>query len=192
MFQERIDEENDRLIFEASNLEFTKTFSTTIGLPIKISDWWKTQNNLIYIQQKVKALYNEDPIELKLGNFSVNSTHSFKFSESFSGEISAFYSGPSIFGTALYDEVYQVNIGFQKKFSEKWGSLRFSVNDIFDSFEFVGGTDLPEQNIKTKNIFDFNNRTFILTYSKNFGNTKVKSSRNRETGSEEERRRVNN
>ncbi len=82
-FQERIDEETDRLIFEASNLEFTKTFSTTIGLPLRFNDWWKSQNNLIYIKQKVNALYNGDPIEIKLGNFSVNSTHSFNFTEAF-------------------------------------------------------------------------------------------------------------
>ena len=190
-FQERIDEATGRLIFEASNLEFTKTFSTTIGLPIKINDWWKTQNNLIYIQQKIKTTYNDEPIELTLGNLSINSSHSFKFSESFSGEVSAFYSGPSLFGTAIYNEVYRVNLGLQKKFSDKWGTLRFAINDVFDSFKFVGGTDLPEQNIKTRNLFDFFNRTFVLTYTRNFGNNKLKSARDRETGSEEERRRVN-
>ena len=55
----------------------------------------------------------------------------------------------------------------------------------------TGGTDLPDQNIKTHNKFDFSNRTYILTYSNSFGNSKLKSSRERQTGSEEERNRVN-
>ena len=190
-FQEYIDEETGRLIFEASNLDYTKTFSTTFGFPLKISDWWKTQNNLTFVKQKVRAFYNEEPIELSLGIFSANSTHSFKISDSFSTEVSGFYNGPGFFGTAKYDEVFGVNIGFQQKFSDKWGTLKFSVNDVLDSIEFAGGTDLPEQNIKTRNLFDFSNRTFTLTYSRNFGNQKLKSKRNRETGSEEERRRVN-
>ena len=190
-FQEYIDEETGRLIFEASNLNFTRTFSTTFGFPLKISAWWKTQNNLTYVKQKVKAFYNEEPIELSLGNFSANSTHSFKISKNLSTEVSGFYNGPGFFGTAKYDEVYGINIGFQQKLGEKWGTLKFSINDALDSIEFTGGTDLPEQNIKTENLFDFSNRTFMLTYSRNFGNQKLKSKRERETGSEEERRRVN-
>ena len=79
----------------------------------------------------------------------------------------------------------------QQKFSDKWGTVKFSINDALDSMKFTGGTDLPEQNIKTENLFDFSNRTFTLTYSRNFGNQKLKSKRDRETGSEEERRRVN-
>lgn len=190
-FQEFIDVDTGRLIFEPSNLDYTKTFTTTFGFPLKLSNWWKTQNNLTYVKQKVRAFYNEEPIELALGNFSANSTHSFKFSNSFTTEISGFYYGPGFFGSAKYDEVYGINIGFQHKFSDKWGTLKFSVNDVLDSVEYTGGTDLPEQNIKTENLFDFNNRTFMLTYTRNFGNQKLKSKRERETGSEEERRRVN-
>lgn len=190
-FQERIDETTGRLIFEAANLDYTKTFGVTLGLPIKITNWWRTQNNITFIKQRVRTFYNDEPIELNLGNFSANSTHSFKISDSFSSELSVFYNGPSFFGSAKYDEVYGINLGLQKQFSDKWGTLKFSINDILDSIEFNGGTDLPEQNIKTNNTFDFFNRTFLLTYSRNFGNNKLKSSRNRETGSEEERRRVN-
>ena len=87
--------------------------------------------------------------------------------------------------------IYHLNVGFEKKFGDKWGNLKFSINDIFDSFEFNGGTDLPEQNIKTRNLFDLSNRTFLISYSRNFGNKKLKSSRNRKTGAEEERKRVN-
>ncbi|BAO74844.1 TonB-dependent receptor, putative [Winogradskyella sp. PG-2] len=190
-FQKRIDEATGRLIFEAANLDYTRTFGATLGLPIKLFDWWRTQNNFTFVRQKVRTFYNDEPIELSLGNFSANSTHSFKISGNFSAELSGFYNGPSFFGSAKYNEVYGLNIGFQQNFGEKWGTLKFSINDLLDSVKFTGGTDLPEQNIKTNNTFDFSNRTFAVTYSRNFGNSKLKSSRNRETGSEEERRRVN-
>ncbi|WP_400081112.1 TonB-dependent receptor domain-containing protein [Winogradskyella sp. R77965] len=190
-FQERIDEATGRLIFEAANLDYTRTFGVTLGLPIKVFDWWRTQNNFTFIKQKVRTFYDDEPIELSLGNFSANTTHSFKISEKFTAELSGFYNGPSFFGSAKYNEVYGLNIGFQQNFGEKWGTLKLSINDLLDSVKFTGGTDLPEQNIKTNNTFDFSNRTFAVTYSRNFGNNKLKSSRNRETGSEEERRRVN-
>ncbi|MBX2826756.1 MAG: TonB-dependent receptor [Flavobacteriaceae bacterium] len=190
-FQESIDEETGRLIFEAANLDYTRTFSIIAGIPVKIAPWWRTQNNVNYFRQQVRAFYNEVPIEQELGNFSANSTHSFKISDSFSAELSGFYNGPGFFGSARYEEVYGINIGLQKQFGEKWGTLRVSLNDALDSIEFNGGTDLPDQNIRTRNTFDFSNRTISVTYSRNFGNSKLKSSRNRETGSEAERRRVN-
>ena len=191
IFQETIDEETGRLIFEASNLDYTRTFSTTLGFPLKISSWWKTQNNMTYNYQKVRTFYNEEPVELSLGNFSANSTHTFKISEKLSAELSGFYNGPSFFGAAEYDEIYGVNFGLQQNLGDKWGNIKFAIADILDSVKFSGGTDLPEQNIRTRNTFDFRNRTFTLTYSRNFGNQKLQAKRDRETGSEEERRRVN-
>ena len=190
-FQEYIDSDTGRLVYSATNLDYTKSLSTTLGLPIKINDWWKMQNNLIYINQKIKGLYNGNTIKLALGSFQANTTQSFKITKTISNETTAYYYGPSIFGTAKYNAVAGVDIGFQKKFNEKWGTLKISINDLFDSNKYKGGTNLPNQNIKTANIFDFSNRTFILTYSNNFGNSKLKSSRERQTGSEEERNRVN-
>ena len=84
-----------------------------------------------------------------------------------------------------------IYIGLQKKISDKWGTVKLALNDALDSIEFNGGTQLPEQNIFTSNTFDFSNRTIIFTYTRNFGNRDLRSSRNRETGSEDERRRVN-
>ena len=190
-FQEHIDEATGRLIFDASNLEYTKTFAVTLGLPIKIKNWWRMQNNLNLIKQKVKGLYLDEPVLLSIVYFSANTTQSLKFSDSYSFEISAFYNSPSIFGTAKYNEVYGVNLGVEKKLAEKGGNLKFSINDLLNSIKYVGGTDLPDQNIKTYNVFDFSNRTFTLTYSRNFGNNKMKSARERSTGAEEERKRVN-
>ena len=190
-FQEQIDEETGRLIFEAANLEYTRTFTTTLGFPFKITQWWRTQNNFSLFNQSNRGFYNGEPVEQSVTNISTNSTHSFKFNNSFSAELSGFYNGPNVFGTARYDGVLGVNFGVQYKFSDKWGTVKFAVNDILDSIEFTGGTNLPEQNIRTDNLFDFSNRTFLFTYSRNFGNSKLKSARQRGTSADEERRRVN-
>jgi outer membrane receptor for ferrienterochelin and colicin len=190
-FQERIDPATGRLIFEAANLDYTRTFSIIAGIPVKFTSWWRSQNNMTYVRQEVGSFYLGEPVVQELGIFSANSTQSFKISDSFSVQLSGFYNGPGFFGNARYNEVYGINIGIQNEFSDKWGTLKFSINDALDSVEFVGGTDLPDQNILTRNLFDFSNRTFMLTYTRNFGNSKLRSARNRETGSEEERRRVN-
>lgn len=189
-FQERIDEETGRLIFEAANLDYTKTMGVTLGFPLKITSWWRLQNNLNYINQEVRGFYYEEPVEIRLNNFTANIIQSLNLSKSFTAELSGFYTSESFFGTAIYDAFYRIDFGLQKKFGETGGQLRLAVNDIFDSFEFRGGTNLPDQNLRTRNLFDFSTRTYTLTYSQTFGNKKLKSA-TRETGAEEERNRVN-
>ncbi len=189
-FQEQIDEATGRLFFEAENLDYTRTFAATLGFPLKLTNWWRTQNNFTFINIKNRAFYNDVPVEQDISNISANSTHSFKFNNSFSAELSGFYNGPSVFGSARYEEVIGVNFGVQYKFDERWGTVKFAINDIFDSVEFRGGTNLPAQNIRTDNLFDFNQRTFLFTYTRNFGNKDLKASRNR-SSADEERRRVN-
>lgn len=190
-FQERIDMATGRLIFEAANLDYTRTYSATFGIPIEFTKWWKTQNNLSFVYQNIRAYRDYKPAELNIGNYQINSSHFFNLSKSISAEFSGFYSSPGAFGIARYNEVYGFNIGFQKTINDKWGSIKFSINDILNSFKFTGGTNLAGQNFETKNTFDFSNRVFTLTWSRNFGSNTVKSKRDRETGAEEERRRVN-
>ena len=104
------------------------------------------------------------------------------------------YNGPTLMsftGTAVLEEYYSVNIGIQKKFGESGGTLGFKVNDLFDAVTWKVTADIPEQNLNTVSNFDIFNRTFLLTYSNSFGNSKLKSARQRATGAEEEKRRVN-
>lgn len=190
-FQEQIDEDTGRLFFEAENLDYTRTFSISLGFPLKLFKWWRTQNNFTFVNQQVRAFYNEVPVEQEIDNISANSTHSFKISDEFSAELSGFYNGPSVFGVARYNEVIGINCGVQYEISEKWGTVKLALNDVFDSIEFTGGTNLPDQNIRTDNLFDFSNRTILFTYTRNFGNSQLKSARERETAAETEKNRVN-
>jgi len=68
--------------------------------------------------------------------------------------------------------------------------LAFKVNDLLDTMKWTVTTDIPEQNLNTINTVDFFNRTFLLTYSRSFGNSKLKSARERGIGAEEEKNRV--
>lgn len=190
-FQQRYDEENDRLIFEAGNLDQTRIFSITLGLPLKLTDWWKTQNTFIYLNTNIDNTVDDVKRQYKQNSFQLNSTQSFRISETISSEINIFYNGPRLMGSLEMKSNFFMNFGIQKKFGEKWGTLRFNINDIFDSNKFQSTTSIPEQNLNTSADIDFSNRTFVLTYNRSFGNKKVKSARERETGAEEERRRAN-
>ena len=193
-FQTQFDEVNERLIFGAANLDQTKIFSLTLGLPITITNWWKMQNNFIYLNTKVTNTTEGSLFTLEQNTFNINSTQAFTLPKNISAEVNLNYNSPSILslaGTAVLDEIYSINIGVQKKFSGKGGTLGFKVNDLLDSQKWTFTSDLPQQNLNIVNVIDFFNRTFLITYSRSFGNSKLKSARERETGAEEEKRRVN-
>ena len=193
-FQTTFDEENERLIYGAANLDQTKIFSLTLGLPITVNHWWKMQNNFIYLNTNVTNTTEGTPFALEQNTFNINSTQAFTFPKNISAEINLNYNSPSIIslaGTAVLDEFYTVNIGIQKKFRGQGGTLGFKINDLLDSMKWTFTTDLPQQNLNIVNSIDPFNRTFMVTYSRNFGNSKLKSARERGTGSEEEKSRVN-
>jgi outer membrane receptor protein involved in Fe transport len=190
-FQPQFDEENDRLIYKSANIDKTKVFAITLGVPVTITNWWKLQNNLIFLNTKVEDNIDGLPLNFKQSSFNFNNSQSFNLAENLTAELDFYYSGPRLSGSTRRDGIYGMNIGVQKKFSDKWGRLLFSVRNIWDSLDFKSNTNIPEQNLNARRIIDFQNRTFSLTYSRNFGNRDLKSQRDRETGAEEERRRVN-
>lgn len=190
-FQQRYDEENDRLIYESMNIDQTRVFSITLGLPVKLTDWWRTQNTLIYLNTSVENTTDDIKRTYEQNTFQLNSTQSFKISETVSSEINIFYDGPSLAGTMEMKSNFFMNFGIQKKLGEKWGTLRFNINDLFESNKFRSTSSSPDQNLNSVINIDFSNRTYLLTYFRNFGNKKLKSSRQRQTGAEEERRRAN-
>ena len=190
-FTPRIDPVTERLSFQAENIDNTKVFSITLGLPITIANWWKMQNNFTYLKTSIENDFEGSSFKLKQNTFTATTSQSFTLAENLTSEISINYFGPRTFGFGQSEAVSFMNIGFQKKFSDKWGSLKFNVSDVFDSREFIVNTFIPEQNLNTAGKYKFSNRTFSLTYSRNFGNSKVKSSRKRITAGDEELKRVN-
>lgn len=193
-FQTQFDEVNERLIFGAENLDKTKIFSLTLGLPITVANWWKMQNSFIYLNTNVTNTTEGNLFTLKQNTFNINHTQSFTLPKNISAEINVNYNSPSVIslvGTAVLDEFYSINLGIQKKFRGQGGTLGFKINDLLDSVKWVFRTDLPDQNLNILNSVDFFNRTFMITYSRNFGNAKLKSARERETGAEDEKKRVN-
>ncbi len=191
-YQPTYDSENNRLIYRSENMDYSKIFSVMVGMPVKITDWWRTQNNLIYTYQDIRAFNSKkEPYNLSMGNFMANSISLFKFSNSLSAEISSKYVGSKYDGTLKVEKYYIIDFGIQKKLSNNWGSLKFGIDDVFDSNIWKSITDIPDQNLQIFDYYKMTQRTFKLTYSRSFGNRKLKSSRKRDKDFEEERSRVN-
>ena len=188
-FQPTIDPETNRQIIAAENLDYSQTLNLSISLPFALTEWWEMQNNVSATWQQNQIREEEQPIVLDQRSVNISTSQLFTLPHEFLFEVSGFYSSPVLFGITKTDAFGALNFGLQKEVFG--GKLQLSLQDVFQTNIWASSVDQPEAGIYLDMYLRFRNRTLRLTYNYNFGNQKVKVDRQRETGSETERQRVN-
>ena len=189
-FQDFVDPVTNEQLFKPINLSETQLLTANLSFPIHITRHWEMQNNIIASNIKQISYFESELIELNNFNYNINTTQTFLFGNGYSGEVNYSYTSNFLWGRSELEPMYILNFGFQKKF-DNGSNLSINLRDALNSFEWRGGTNLIEQGFLTDGYFDFSNRTLSISYTTNFGNQKLKARRDRQTGSEAERARVN-
>jgi len=87
-----------------------------------------------------------------------------------------------------WEATSSVGVGIQKDLGSTWGKLRLNAQDIFVGSNYFGAINLPDQNFNVRGTYQFAERVVRLSYSNTFGNGKLKSARNRQSGVDEKQR----
>jgi hypothetical protein len=127
-------------------------------------------------------------VRVDLLAFSVNVVSVFKLPKDFSVEISGMYQSKSLSGISEFLPRGSLNAGVQKGFGRK-GTLRLSMDDILLTDNWKIKTSQPENNLHSYFNYNWHNQFIRLTYTRNLGNTKLRSVKLK-SGSEEERKRL--
>jgi hypothetical protein len=186
----RIDPEQNKQYTYKDNINSVNTYSLNLNIPLNLTSWWQMQNNLMGNWQQNTTQYQGETIQISGYLAQINSTQTFNLPKDFALEVSGLYNSRSYMGILLRKPYGFVNVGVQKKFSGNKGTLRLSISDLFWNMRLEVVNDLPALNMYQDLGLLFEPRVVRLTYSRNFGNTHVKAAKQRATGSEEERRRV--
>jgi outer membrane receptor protein involved in Fe transport len=190
-FQPTVDPETNKQFIAAQNLDYRRTVNVSLTLPFNPTNWWEMQANISGNWQENRAFINGEGTTFDQKSFSVFSSQSFKLPKDIGLEISGYYYSPIIFGITKSEPFGALNAGLEKKLPNDMGTLRFNVQDILQTSAWRSTANIPENNILINASFRFQNRNFRLTYTKNFGNNKLKTARQRKGGSEDEQQRVN-
>ncbi len=185
----KIDEENNKLVVAAQNSKSYQSLSLNLSLPFTINKCWNMQNNLTENWNKSTAFYKA-VVQQEQKNFYINSTQNFLLPKDFSIGLSGFYSSKSLWGLYTFHPTWSVDIGLQKKILKNKSLLTFNVNNIFNSLKDKYDALIPEQNLLIRNSNTYGYKGFSISYSRNFGNDKVKGKRDRITGAEDEKGRA--
>ncbi len=172
------------------NLTDQYAYSLAISAPVQIRPWWSSFTNLTGSMLQNRADYGGDKlVDLSATTFNVYSQHSFKLPKSWSLEVSGWYNAPSLWGgTFEMNAMWSLDAGIQKKLLDGKANLRLAVSDIFRTNQWSGTSRFGVLDMRIAGGWD--SRRFRMSMSYNFGNSEVKAARRRNTGLEDEQRRI--
>jgi hypothetical protein len=187
--QPTLHEETNIMFVRTENVDQRETVSIMLGFPLAVTSWWETQNNFTANYQKVNTEQNGELIKVDRKNLQIVWTNTFKLPKRYTIELLGNYLSPTINGYFLWLSRSYVNLGIQKSFDK--AKLRVSCNDIFETSQ-LRWKSFEGASLDFSGRYKFEKRVFMTTYTHNFGNSKIKGTRERKVGSQEEQRRVTN
>ena len=159
-----------------------------ISYPFDVNKWWSVYASVNAFQGKYIAT-NSSFISITQETLSLYGQNNFKLPQGLNLEISGWYSSPSVWGgTFKTKSIGSLDIALQKQFLNKKLRARLAVSDVFLTSGWHGSTKYAAVTIEGNGGQDSRQLRFNLSY--NFGSDKVKKSRQRETGLEDEKNRI--
>ncbi|WP_190277471.1 TonB-dependent receptor domain-containing protein [Adhaeribacter rhizoryzae] len=187
----RVDPEKNVQFTTKENIRDADTYSVNLNFPAKINAWWQMQNNLMVNWQQNKTNYQGEEIKISGRYGQVNTTQSFTLPKGITFELAYFFQTRAPMGIGYHKPTGYFNAGIQKKLKNDKGTFRLTGSDLFWTRRLAFVNRNPALNQDVDLTVRFEPRVFRLIYTRNFGNKYLKVLNRRNTGSEEERKRVN-
>jgi len=189
IFQPLIDTVAGKVLFTGRNLTDQKLLTAMVSVPVDIGNWWKMQYNFTGIWQQAD-IGGQAPSTRRLLNVNFTAIESFLLPKNYTLELSGFYQSARWTGTNRQSGYGSMDLGIRKKLPGTKGALTLTASNILDSQDNIITTDQPAFHEATRLEVKFAQRSFKLTYTRSFGNDKLRASRERFTGAEDEKGRV--
>lgn len=190
MFAQIIDTtEKSKSFMTHKNLATQDIINLSIGYPVQ-KGIYSAYFSLNGYYSKYKADLGPDrkvDLEVTAANFYMQ--HGFNLGKGYKAELSSWMSTPSIQeGTFKSKAMGFVDLGLSKSILQGKGTIKLAVSDIFKTMKWQGTSDFVGQ--KLTGMFRWESQQFKLNFSYRFGKNTVKAARQRETGAEDESKRV--
>jgi outer membrane receptor protein involved in Fe transport len=181
-------DQNKTSVSRPENLGNTSTVSATSAGSFNVAKWWNVSGEIDASYDRVNTLVQGVPFHSSRFSWSGNTDQNFYLPQNYKVTLSAQYYSPSISGLARTLSASQIDAGVSKTFNDKRMTLNFKVRDIFFGNRYR--SVLQYNNINTRWNNEWESRRFTLGLTYNFGSTKMKTARNRQTGSSSEENRM--
>lgn len=183
------DTTNNATYVQQRNLATQRILSFSIGSPLPIAKWWNGYANVWYNYQMFKGKIGNNEIKTDIPIFGAYMQHTFTLGKGYTGELSGWFSGPSVWGATWRTRSQGgIDLGVQKQILKKQGTVKLSVTDIFLTNPWTATSNFGGLYIKGGGRWE--SQTVRMSFTWRFGNNQVKAARQRQTGLESEAKRI--
>ncbi len=179
---------NKESISRPENLNRTTNLYLSTGSPFNVTKWWNTNTDFSVSYNKTQSPVQGNGFNATSWSWSVSTDNTITLPKNYSLSVYAYYDSPNVSGLFHSLESSQINVGAKKVFWKKNATLALKVNDIMNKSKFRA--NLQYNNINTFWQNEWESRKISLSFTYKFGNMKIKTARNRKTGTGEEESRA--
>jgi len=171
------------------NLQSQNSYNININAPFTFTKWWSGNVNLngFYLGFKSDSLLGGN-LNSGQAAFQFKTLQTFLVGKAFKAEVSSDYQSALTYGIFHIKPQYSFDAGLSRSFAQKKANLKLSVSDIFNTRISKVSSRYQSVNI------DFNekqeSRIARLTFTYNFGNSKLTPTRRHNSGADAEKNRV--
>jgi hypothetical protein len=165
-------------------------YAFNVSYPFNISKFWN-----VFANTGVNYTHNQGEFEqgkevdIKATTFNIYAQNTFTLPKGFQIELSGWYNSPGIWGgNFATKEMWSIDAGIQKKLFKDRGTLKLGVADIFNSQHWKGENNFGGLHLIAMGGWE--SQQFKANFTYLMGNSQVKGSRNRNTGLEDEAKRI--
>ncbi len=172
------------------NLATQNVVTLTIGTPFSFFKIWNGYLNLSSNYSHYMADFGGGKtINIDALGYSLFGQNTFNLAKGLTCEVSGFFYGPSIWGgTFKSKSMGEFDLGLQKLMMEGKATLKLSLTDVAKTMHW-SATSNYSSSINVKGGYE--SRQLRLNFSYRFGSNTVKAASKRNTGSEDENKRLN-
>lgn len=184
-----------RTIFQTKeNFSKMKQWGFTVTANKQLLKWWSTNVYFNLFNNKYNGLYNDGtkdyPISINVGGFMSNMTNSFTLAETWTAELSGWYTNRLSEGLIIGRKMCALNFALAKQVLKKNGTIKIGVRDIFRTQNFSGYSRYADVDLEVYNDRRKDNRQFLISFTYKFGKNSIAPERRRNGGANEEQNRI--
>ncbi len=121
--------ENDAIYHQSQNVGKSKIFGFYYSYGNNIKKWWYINFGTTFENQN----YFLSETDFHSNKLSININNDWEISDTWSVNLSAYYSSPYVYGYIEIENYFSSNFMLQKSFFNKKLKVRFYIDDIFNS-----------------------------------------------------------
>ena len=178
--------------FVQVNLDENINYGISLTLPFSPFKWWESSNTLNFLEQHDKSKYLSNSFNYQKLAIDIQTTNTITIlrEQKLYFELSSYYTSPRFQGLFQIGNTFDLSCGIKKIFLKNKGTISLLYSDIFNTNSPTAKVSYFDQNSSYK--FKLDTRIFRINLSYKFGNSSLKSVRTRQSGNEDELKRLEN